>query len=151
MGQKLPDTFGARATWTRGKVRAEARLETDEDAQTDWLGEWTDDTGEDTIPRLSPAHHEYKRFRPCNKEYGAQDMQELEDLGQTWGMYGLVLTVAVQVYGQWVEVGHASVWSVGLYWGDRGASTVHVRELLSDLRSEAFSEARATIAAEVAA
>ncbi len=57
---------GEAITWSEGGWTYTATLHYDDDADTSWLGEFTDDDDEGTIPYPGATSRTFQRFRPAN-------------------------------------------------------------------------------------
>ena len=155
----IPEPYGEPVVWEQGRIRVTSWIEIDDDPDLSHYGEWTDKQGEfvwdEWVPSLMRASHlvernAYTRFLPTNPDHGHLDMAHMEDFGQTWGMFGVILTITVNVFGKWVEIARASLWGIDLSerHADRLTTKMYVSDVISDLRGEAFLEARTTIETE---
>jgi hypothetical protein len=152
---------GDTVTWTEDGFTLTARVVPDYDADTSYLGTFTDTWAPGAIRRPHAYQHyrgEYAYFVPARTEaehyadlrpthgkararelahrYTWEDYRRAEAYGREWGMYGV--TVTARRAG--ITLGESSVWSIDI--GDGSDTDGTLAECAHDQAEEALHEAR---------
>lgn len=149
-------------TWCAEGWTYTARLRWDECPIPDWLGEFTDDDGPDTIPNPEYQHGRYKRFRPANpgmaefpyyraagmgKAEARERCAELDRDAARRAAAGEMYGVTVEATGPNGETGEASLGGIDDEHPYGYAWSVAVDELAPEARGEAEASALRRFAA----
>ena len=142
----IPDNVGAGSVFAFAHEGFEVKIRVvdDEDADTSWLGEFSDSPQEGAIDHhatdtwLARGWRGPRYFNPVNPECGQEDYERLVAMYQGhWSMVGLTVTV----YREGVELGAASLWGIE---SDSGHD-YFCETIAEELVPEAIGQAKKTI------